>query len=305
MSILVIGSFMMDQIILTKRVPNRGETIFGEKFSKIPGGKGANQAVAAARLGSRVKMAGMVGKDENGTEFLEVLGNEGIDTSSILVNDTHATGIGIVMTEDGGDNRIIVVPGANLIYSIDDLDRIKEDIKKAELLMLQLEMDQNVIDKAVEYASSYGVEVLLNPAPAREITDEVLSKVDYLTPNETELEILTGEKVDSLETAINASRILINKGVKNVIVTLGGNGSVLVNQDTVKHVEGFKVKAVNTVAAGDSFNGALATQIINGKSLEEALKYANAVGALTVTKEGAIPSLPTLDEVINFLNNNL
>lgn len=300
MNILVIGSLMMDQIVLTERMPRKGETIIGEKFIKMPGGKGANQAVAAARLGADIKMAGMVGDDENGQMFIDILNNENIDTSAIISDKTSTTGIGVVMTERNGDNRIIVIPGANLVYSLDDLKKIKEKIKKADLLILQLEIDLHVVQMAVNFAYEFGVEVLLNPAPAHEISDELLSKVTYLTPNETELEILTGLTVSNTSEAIVAAKLLLSKKVKNVIVTLGDKGALIVNKDKVNHIKGFAVKPVNTVAAGDAFNGGFAVQILNGSSIDDAVKYANAVGGLAVTKEGAIPSIPTKEEVEEF-----
>lgn len=300
MNILVIGSLMMDQIVLTERMPRKGETIIGEKFIKMPGGKGANQAVAAARLGADIKMAGMVGDDENGQMFIDILNNENIDTSAIISDNTSTTGIGVVMTERNGDNRIIVIPGANSVYSLDDLKKIKEKIKKADLLILQLEIDLHVVQMAVNFAYESGVEVLLNPAPAHEISDELLSKVTYLTPNETELEILTGLTVFNTNEAIVAAKLLLSKKVKNVIVTLGDKGALIVNKDKVNHIKGFAVKPVNTVAAGDAFNGGFAVQILNGSSIDDAVKYANAVGGLAVTKEGAIPSIPTKEEVEGF-----
>lgn len=301
--ILVIGSFMMDLVVKSPRAPENGETIIGISFSKFPGGKGANQAVAASRLGANVTMVGKVGADPFGEEALETLKNERINIQYMLKDPDNSTGVGFVTVEANGNNRIIVVPGANLQYSKHDLVKIKDLIRKAKIIILQLEMDIDMIEQAVAYAYEYDVPVILNPAPARELSDQLLSKVTYLTPNETEAEILTGVKIFNNEDAIKAGKILLEKGVKNVVITLGEKGAIIVNSLGATHVSGYQVNAVDTVAAGDSFNGALAVGLIKGMELKEVVKFANAVGALTVTKHGAIPSLPTSKDVENFLKH--
>jgi ribokinase len=301
MGILVIGSFMMDLVVRTKRFPESGETVFGSSFSKFLGGKGANQAVAAVRLGADVTMVGKVGSDPFGDDFLYTLKNEGIKTANILRDTRYPTGVGSITLEENGNNRIVVVPGANLHYNSSELDNIKSLFHNAELLMVQLEMDLNMIEKAVAYAAEVQVPVILNPAPAQRLSDDLLKNVSYLTPNESEVEILTGIKVLTLEDAENAGKVLLNKGVQNVIITLAEKGSLIVNRKETVHVPSLKVKPVDTVAAGDSFNGALAVGIVNGRPLKDAVEYANAVGAITVTREGAIPSLPTKLEVEEFL----
>ncbi|MGP4041099.1 ribokinase [Gracilibacillus sp. D59] len=304
MSILVIGSFMMDLVVRTPRAPEEGETIIGDSFSRFPGGKGANQAVAAARLGEQVTMVGKLGTDQFGEEAIKTLINEGINTGYILRDPQKPTGVGSVTLDQHGSNRIIVVPGANLSYSVTDLEQVEDLIKRSDILIVQLEMDINMIEKAVSIANAYDVPVILNPAPARELSDQLLSQVTYLTPNETEVEILTGIKVNNNEDAEEAGKILLKKGVKNVIITLADKGSLIVNNSEVKHVPSFNVKPVDSVAAGDSFNGALAVGLVRGESIEKAVNYANAVGAITVTKEGAIPSLPTVEEVESFINKS-
>jgi ribokinase len=304
MGILVIGSFMMDLVVRTPRAPQSGETIIGHSFSKFPGGKGANQAVAAARLGGSVTMAGKVGTDEYGQTALQTLEKEKINTQNILKDDEHATGVGFITLEESGNNRIIVVPGANLAYTVPNLDEIKSRIKNSKVLVLQLEMDLEMIEQAVSYAASFDVPVILNPAPAQKLEDSLLRKVTYLTPNESEAELLTGIKITSLEDAEAAGKLLLGKGVKNVIITLAEKGSLIVTESGTTHVPGYTVNLVDSVAAGDSFNGALAVGISQGKPLDEVARFANAVGALTVTKEGAIPSLPYLSEVEDFMNKN-
>ena len=299
--ILVVGSFMMDLVVRTPRVPENGETIIGTSFNRFPGGKGANQAVAAARLGGAVTMAGKVGSDDFGDEFLSVLASEGINTAYILRDSQAATGVGFITLDHAGNNRIVVVPGANLRYSVQDLAQIESLIKDSDILIMQLEMDMSVIEHAVELAGRYQVPVVLNPAPARALNDELLRGVTYLTPNETEAEILTGVKVTSIDRAKEAAEALLEKGVKTVVLTLAEKGALVASNAGATHVSGFTVQPVDTVAAGDAFNGAFAVAISKGKSLVEACRFANAVGAIAVTRPGAIPSLPSAAEVERFL----
>lgn len=301
MDIVVIGSLNMDMVVRTNRSPDAGETLIGQAFALSPGGKGANQAVAAARLGAEVSMIGRVGKDTFGSEMLEIIRNEGIHIEHISVSEHEATGVASIVIEEDGENRIIVVPGANIELTVEDIQALEAVISQAKIIVLQLEMDLAMSEQAIAIAHRKGIPVILNPAPARVLKDEMLAQVSYLTPNETEAGILSGMTVDSAETAEQAARILLQKGVQNVIVTLGSKGALIVNAEGAKAVPGFPVKAVDTVAAGDSFNGALAQQLVLGKTLEEAVSFANAVGALAVGKEGAIPSLPQLSKVEQFL----
>ncbi|MBS4197615.1 ribokinase [Lederbergia citri] len=303
MSILVIGSFMMDLVVRTPRAPENGETLIGTNFSIFPGGKGANQAVSAARLGGKVTMVGKLGIDQFGDQAMLALNKENVNTKYILRDRENFTGVGSVILEDNGDNRIIVVPGANLNFTINDLENTKHLIRDAKIIVLQLEMDIKMVERAIAYATNYDVPILFNPAPAQKLSDDLLSKITYLTPNETEAEILTGITINCIENAKAAGRILMEKGVENIIITLAEKGALIVNQSGTYHIPGFPVNPVDSVAAGDSFNGALAVGIVSGKPLKEAVKFANAVGALTVTKDGAIPSLPRLEEVDNFLQH--
>ncbi|MEK3888148.1 ribokinase [Bacillus sp. FSL K6-3431] len=302
MGILVIGSFMMDLVVYTPRAPKDGETIIGNSFSRFPGGKGANQAVSAARLGGKVTMVGKVGTDLYGDEALATLKKEQINTQYLLRDKNFATGVGFVTLEENGSNRIIVVPGANMNYKSSDLEKIKGLIRNSKILIVQLEMELNMIEQAVSYAAFYQVPVILNPAPAQVLSDDLLRNITYLTPNETEAEMLTGIKIASKEDAERAGNVLLDKGVKNVIITLAEKGSLIVNENEICYVNGFSVTPIDSVAAGDAFNGALSIGILKGKPLKDAVKYANAVGALTVTKGGAIPSLPTDKDVDEFIN---
>lgn len=294
---------MMDMVVRTPRAPEEGETIIGYSLSKFPGGKGANQAVAAARLGSKVTFAGKVGADQFGDEALKTLNHEQINTQYVLRDQEASTGIGFITLEESGSNRIIVVPGANLNFRLEDLITLKNIIQNSKMVVVQLEMDLGMTEQAISIADMYKVPVILNPAPAQTLSDELLKKVTYLTPNETEAEILTGIKISTIDEAIKAGNILLQKGVENVIITLAEKGSLIVNKEDVKHIAGFPVKPIDSVAAGDSFNGALAVGLTNGNSLEDTVRFANAVGALTVTKQGAIPSLPTKDEVKSFIES--
>lgn len=281
-----------------------GETIIGNSFSRVPGGKGANQAVAASRLQGDVVMAGKLGNDIFADEFLEILRSEGIDTQYVLRDSALPTGIGNVTVDETGNNRIIVVPGANLAYQPTDLNAIEDVIQKASVVMLQLEMHMATVEHAVDLAYKYGVPVILNPAPARALSDELLKKVTYLTPNKAEAEQLSDMKICDKKDVKRSADVLLRKGVKNVIITLEKDGAYFANASEERFIPGFEVQPVDTVAAGDSFNGALAVAIVQGKDLKQAVGFANAVGALTVTHQGAIPSLPNLQDVERFIRTH-
>jgi len=303
-TILVIGSFMMDMVVRTPHAPREGETVIGTSFERFPGGKGANQAVASARLGGNVIMAGKVGMDDYGDEFINILNKENINTQFILQDSKYVTGIGSIILEENGRNRIIVVPGANLQYSTKNVEDIKIVIQKADIILTQLEMDLMITKKVINLAHEYNIPIILNPAPARELSDTLLKKVSYITPNESEAQFLTGIKVKNLDSAKKASNLLLKKGCKNVILTLGEQGVLITNHFGYSFIQGYRVKTIDTVAAGDAFNGAFAVKIASETKLIKASEYANAVGALTVTKKGAIPSLPSVEDVKVFLSQN-
>ncbi len=292
MNILVVGSFMMDQVVTTSLVPQKGETVIGESFTINPGGKGANQAVTAKRLGANVKMVGQLGDDPNGEIFVRVLDDEGIDIQDILIDTKQSTGVGFITKETSGDNRIIVIPGANMTYKYSDFEKIIDKLDEISIAILQLEMDFEVTYKIISKLQNLQIPIILNPAPAQILSDKWLSKINYLTPNETELGILTNSVIETLEDVEKAVSQLLDKGVDNVIVTLGDKGAYFANQFETGYVEANKVEVVDTVAAGDSFNGALAVAILEGKSMRDSVMFANRVGSMTVTKVGAISSLP-------------
>ena len=320
--ILVVGSFMMDLVASAKRAPNLGETVIGFAFRTAPGGKGANQAVQAARLGAATYMAGCVGNDSFGQEMIQALKSSGVDTSHVKISQEHPSGVGHIEIQDnpeGVQNRIIVIPGANYDLKPSDLAWLKEGIKSYEIVIMQLELEMETIEYVARLAHDAGVPVMLNPAPAAELSDELLSCVTFLTPNETEAAILTGAQTDAdgrltEDNLKYAASVLMNKGVENVIITLGDQGAALCSKDGVQIIPCVKMTDVkDPTAAGDSFVGAFCAGISAGLSLHDALQLAVHTAAITVCGHGAIPSLPTISQVealikerdFNDLNNKL
>lgn len=301
--ITVIGSFVMDNVAKMKKFPEAGETILGNTLEFFPGGKGANQCVSIARLGGDTEMIGMLGKDANGDVFRAILKEEGIKADNVFSCDAP-TAVAQIQIDESGQNRICVIPCANHKFGFEELDKIDGVLKKTEIVVLQLEMRLDVTKEIIRRAHGYGVKVLLNPAPAVPLEEEILGMVDYLTPNETELSILTGLPAETDEEVKAAAKKLIDLGTKNVVATLGKRGALVANRNEYEIVRGYKVKTVDTVAAGDSFNGALAVALTEGKTLKESVRFANAMGALTVQKQGAIPSLHTRAEVEKFIAEN-
>ena len=301
--IVVVGSLNMDLVIRTPRFPGPGETIIGSAFHTIPGGKGANQAVAAAKLGARVSMVGRVGDDAFGAQQLANLSQLGIDVSHIQRDPKAATGVALIVLDEQGQNSIILAPGANMRLTLADLEVAEDALASAAILVLQLEIPQEVVEQAIKVARAHGVIVLLNPAPARRLPPTLLSQVDVLIPNESETALLTGTEVDDIESSWRAAARLRAAGVGTVILTLGGRGALLLEGQKATHVPGYRVDVVDTTAAGDAFVGGFAVGLAEGQYLAEAVRFANAAGALAVTKLGAQPSLPTRSEVEAFLRN--
>lgn len=297
--ITVIGSLNMDLVITTPKVPVMGETVLGSGFMTVPGGKGANQAVAAAKLGGNVTMIGCVGSDTFGEELLNNLRRNSVDTSHMRMLDGVPTGIAMIVVNEG-NNFIIVDPGANYQLTPQMIDSVEDLIKESCIMVAQLEIPLDTVERAIDIAKRNDVKVLLNPAPAIKLEDSLLTKVDILTPNETECEIITDIPIKSVGDAKNAVAYLMNKGVENVIVTMGGNGVVYNSGKEIIHKAVPNVKVVDTTAAGDSFSGALAVALSQGKSIDEAVDFGNIVGTLTVMKKGAQTSLPTIEDVLKF-----
>lgn len=295
MNIVVIGSMNMDYILTTDNLPEKGETIHANDFKTSIGGKGANQAFAARKLGADVIMIGSVGNDDNGRKIIHRMNELGIDTSRIELVDTK-TGNAMINVDNNGNNTIIVYGGANKCVKKEVIDKNEDIIKKADFILFQLEIPIETVEYGINIAKKHNRKIILNPAPAQKLSDNILKNVDILTPNETELAIISGENDLKL-----GARKLLEAGVKEVIVTLGEKGSYYLSNEKEILSESIKVKAIDTTAAGDSFNGALAVSICEGKYIEEVLEFSNVVGALTTTKSGAENSLPYREAVNKLL----
>ena len=294
--IVVLGSLNMDLVVRSPRLPKPGETLIGEPFQTFPGGKGANQAVAIARLGAPVVMIGRVGSDGFGSELIATAAKDGVDTRGIAVDSEAATGVALITVEASGQNTIIVVSGANANITPEHVERQAGLIQSASLLVMQLESPLDAVMAATRLASQAGVKVLLNPAPAQSLPTELLRNVELLAPNQTELSLL----VEAGNVA-EAAQKLIEMGVGVMVVTLGNEGSYILSPDMEIHLPAFPVSAIDTVAAGDAFIGAFAVAIAEGKPLREAARWGNAAGAIAVTRLGAQPSLPRREEVLALL----
>lgn len=296
--ILVVGSLNADLVVRAPRFPLPGETISGQDLAILPGGKGANQAVAAARQGARVAMLGRVGRDSFGPLLLDNLRQNGVDIAHVQA-DPSATGTAIIVVEAGGQNSIVLSPGANACVTPADVDAFP--LQGVDTLLLQFEIPLETVLHAARLGRQNGLRVILNPAPAHRFPASLLADVDILVPNESELQLLTDLPVSDLDSAAAAARTLLAGGARAVIVTLGENGALLVTEKQSAHLPAFPVQVVDTTAAGDAFIGGLAAALLKGDSLEDAVRYGNACGALATTRFGAQPSLPTQAEVEQFL----
>ena len=301
--IVVVGSSNMDLVVKSERIPAAGETILGGDFIVVPGGKGANQAVAAAKLGANVCFIAKLGEDVFAAQSLANFEKEGVHTSHIQQTQDAPSGVALIMVDEEGENSIVVAPGANLKLSPDDVRAAKTEIEAAGAVVAQLEVPLETIQSAAELANSSGVPFVLDPAPARELPPGLLAMVDVLTPNETEAQILTGIEVTNEDSAREASKDLIERGVKAVILTLSSKGFVLVDNGHDEYVSAHRVQAVDSTAAGDAFTGSLAVGIAQGNRLLDAASFANYVAALSVTRMGAQSSMPTLQEVQTFMSS--
>jgi ribokinase len=302
-SIAVVGSLNMDLVIRSPRIPRPGETIIGGEFHTVPGGKGANQAVAAVRLGARVSMVGRVGRDAFADALLESLGADGIDDTFVVRDEEAATGVALIVVDDNGENSIVVSSGANMRLSPADVEAAESVIAAADLLIVQLEVPLESVIRSAELAHAHGAKVVLNPAPARPLPAGLLSKVDVLVPNESEAALLTGLPVGLQIEAEQAAAALLRSGVGRVILTLGERGALSAGEGEMQITPAFDVNPVDSTAAGDAFVAGLSVALAEGKGVSQAVRWGNAAGGLATTKLGAQPSLPTRQALERLLSD--
>lgn len=295
--IVVVGSSNTDMVLKTSRFPKPGETILGGNFFVFQGGKGANQAVAAARLGGDVSFICKLGNDAFGNGAIEHYNNQGIDVSGILTDDVAPTGVAVILVNEQGENSIVVASGANALLSVEDLKNAEEALAETNWILTQLETPLITIEYLAAYARKYHKNLILNPAPAAVLPPVVYNGLFLITPNESETELLTGIAVNDEDSARQASTIFKSKGVQNVIITMGSRGSFVDCENYNGMVESFKVKAIDTTAAGDIFNGALIVALSENQTWKEAVLFASKAAAVSVTKMGAQSSAPTKKEI--------
>lgn len=302
--IVVIGSSNTDMVVKSRHLPAPGETVLGGEFQMIPGGKGANQAVAAATLGGQVSFVAKVGNDLFGQQAKAGFEQKGIDTSHVFTAEQTPSGVALIMVDEHGENSISVALGANNELSVADIDKAAGLIQESELLLIQLEIPLASVERAVALASEHGTKVVLNPAPAQQLSTELLKNVDIITPNESEAKLLTGIEVHDVTSAKNAAQKLRAMGIPVVIITLGAKGAYALSEDIDELIPGFNVSAVDTTAAGDTFNGALTVALAERMSLKEAIAFANKAAACSVTKMGAQTSAPSREDLLSLVNSN-
>ncbi|RZM30127.1 MAG: ribokinase [Pedobacter sp.] len=296
--IIVVGSMNMDMVVKTDRIPRPGETVLGGTFFMNPGGKGANQSVAIARMGGDVVFIGKIGDDIFGKQSAQLFDEEGVDISGIISDENSSSGIALITVDQHGENSIVVAPGANAKLSPEDVTVAIKRYEHYKFLLLQLEIPMETVACALKTGKELGMRVILNPAPANEGIKDYFNLIDIITPNEHEAEMLSGIKIDNMDSAEVAARRLQEMGVKNVIITLGKSGAVILEDDHFYHVPAPEVEAVDTTAAGDVFNGALVAALSEGKTLKEAAEFGCIAAAIAVTRMGAQSSIPYRNEFI-------
>lgn len=297
--ILLVGSMNMDLVVNTDEIPRLGETVIGNTFAQIPGGKGANQAVAMAKLESNVTFLGKVGEDAFGDDLIKSMKDSGVNTNYIE-RDENPTGIALINVDKDGNNNIVVIPGANWKVDKEYLKRHKEAFKESDIVVFQLEIPIGTVKKGLEIAKNLGKTTILNPAPARDLDDEIINNIDILIPNEHELERMAKIPIIDKSSMLEAARILLNKGIKEIIVTLGSKGVLYINKENHKFIESYKVKVVDTTGAGDSFIGGFTSSYIEDGDIEKSINMGQKTAALSIQKFGAQSSLPTREEVDKF-----
>ncbi|MFD1629894.1 ribokinase [Pseudopedobacter beijingensis] len=298
--IIVIGSSNTDMVVRTEHFPQPGETVLGNEFLMNPGGKGANQAVAAARLGGNVVFICKIGDDLFGESSIKLLKEEGININHVLIDNQLPSGVALITIDKKGENNIVVAPGANAALSVENIKDLDTLISTDTLLLMQLEIPLNTVKQVVLDAYEKGAKIVLNPAPACELPEEIYQKLHLITPNEKEASMLTGIQVKDINSAKEAAEILIAKGVKNVVITLGAKGALAIFNGECLFTEAKVVNAIDTTAAGDVFNGALVVALNEGKHIKEALEFAVEASAISVTRLGAQSSAPYRNELESY-----
>lgn len=301
-NLVVLGSINADHILNLESFPTPGETVTGNQYQVAFGGKGANQAVAAGRSGAKIAFIACTGDDDTGERVRKQLASDNIDIAPVSVVEGESTGVALIFVNAEGENVIGIHAGANAALTTERVNAQREIIANAEALLMQLESPVESVLAAAEIAHQNHTTVVLNPAPARVLSDELLALVDIITPNETEAEKLTGVRVENDEDAARAAKVLHDKGIGTVIITLGSRGVWASVNGEGRRVPGFKVKAIDTIAAGDTFNGALVTALLEGKRMDDAIRFAHAAAAIAVTRKGAQPSVPWRKEIDEFLS---
>lgn len=299
--LVVLGSINADHILNLESFPTPGETVTGHHYQVAFGGKGANQAVAAGRSGADIAFIACTGDDDIGERVRRQLQSDGIDVAPVRAVKDQSTGVALIFVNAEGENVIGIHAGANAALSVEQIEAEKARIAGAQALLMQLESPLESVLAAAKIAHQHQTTVVLNPAPARELSDELLALVDIITPNETEAEKLTGIRVENDDDAANAARVLHDKGIGTVMITLGSRGVWVSHEGQGRRVPGFKVQAIDTIAAGDTFNGAFVTALLEGIALDEAIRFAHAAAAIAVTRKGAQPSVPWREEIDEFL----
>ena len=304
MSISILGIFVADLVFFGEKIPVEGETILGKNFVIGPGGKGSNQAVAAAKAGSKTFFISKIGDDQFGSMATEIYENSGVDYSNVIISKDHSTGAaGILVNEGTGANAINVFPGAAGAITIEDIDKAEEAIKNSSIFLTQLEAPKDVVTYALKKAHNFNVKTILNPAPAAEIDESLFSMIDYFTPNETEASFYVDHNVETHEDAEKAAMQLLEKGIKNVVITLGEKGAFFANSDEKFSlpIANFSNPVVDTTGAGDAFNAGFAAALTEGQNIKDVLKFASATAGLSTTKIGTANSMPSREEIEKLL----
>ena len=304
MSISILGIFVADLVFFGEKIPVEGETILGKNFVIGPGGKGSNQAVAAAKAGSKTFFISKIGDDQFGSMATEIYENSGVDYSNVIISKDHSTGAaGILVNEGTGATAINVFPGAAGAITIEDIDKAEEAIKNSSIFLTQLEAPKDVVTYALKKAHSLNVKTILNPAPAAEIDESLFSMIDYFTPNETEASFYVDHNVETHEDAEKAAMQLLEKGIKNVVITLGEKGAFFANskEKFSLPIANLSNPVVDTTGAGDAFNAGFAAALTEGQNIKDALKFASATAGLSTTKIGTANSMPSREEIDKLL----